>query len=389
MRQIRYIYIVIMMILAYSCKQDELCYDHNHYPYVRVNVDLGATGLTFSQLQSYSVIFYPHDDGIISLEDLEEDVQKFRIQTAYDFTVQVKPGTYDVLLYSDYTGQVAFSSTGDYELISAYAITSKNLSYVRSDVGAGVSVIPMPDPVVIGKVEQFVVDDVDVSLSNIKDIHFSGKMATSEFDVEFWIRNSNSMSGLRAYVGRVNNSYYISQQRGVSDGEYDMYVGEDGDSSDIDGRTVVSYEKFSEVYEVLPEDDLPSYYNTYYYRKYKILGCTFGFTELNDDAGDGGASQVTRSDEDLGGDAGTTSDYSSYIYFVFTLKTGEVEVSDLYELDFDKLAAGETIEIGSQDEPAAVLPELIDYGTDNDDGGFKPGVGDWDDEVEVGPYELQ
>lgn len=340
-RGLRYIVCVVVALLALSCKQDELCYDHTHYPYVELEMDLSQTdGLSFSNdLHSYSVIFFPYDDGIISLEDMVKNRQVFRVQSKGDLKMKVMPGLYDVVIYSDYSGQISFGDTDKFEDIYAQAISSKVLGKSR----AGVPQVAMPEDFVVAKFEKYEVKDYGKSVneSMSQPLKVVAVQATETYKFELYIENADSMKSIESYMGLIDSKYYITQQRS-NNGSCEMYVADDD-------AHVTHYPPSGSNHVGLTE----------------IEAITFGFTPDPSDP------------DNLVG--------KPYIYFMVTLMDGKNFEIKKIEFDLEEYNKNGKIVLGSRTDPVFSLPKFIS-GSESGDGGFIPEVEDWDKEEEIGPY---
>ncbi len=355
MSRLRIIICMLVIHTLFGCKQSELLRSYPNYLKTLISVDLSATEYTFEDdLLSYNVIFYPIDDGIMPLDELEP--QSFRIQKESDFEITIAPGDYQVVMYSDYSGQNAFYSKETYGDIYCEAQSQATLSGNKSDID-GVEYAAEPDPLVVANMDLVTIEDrgQGTGLSG-QTVTFAARQVTTRLKARVWLTNPRSVSSYTGHVGCVDSRYYLTQDQ-TNMGGYGISF-----TSDNSGLVTMSGTNSDGV--------SVGYLN--------IQVEMFGFTQRNSTKyTDVVSTVVTRALNDVAeGDA--------YLYIDIDLP-GYSDVQTEFKFDISEyinaLERGEegnlTIDIGSSDETDIVLPEMINDGGDDDDGGFDVNVGDW------------
>ncbi len=350
---------MVVTYALFGCKQSELLYSYPNYPKTKIEVDLSATDYTFEDdLLSYSVIFYPIDDGIIPLDKLEP--KAFRMQRESDFEISIAPGDYNVVMYSDYSGQNAFYSKDSYDEIYCEA-QSQASSTANNGKGDGdLFFAAEPDPMVVANMDKVTIDNSGQGMGlSGQVVTFPARQVTTRFNARVWMTNPRSIKTYDGHVGYVDSRYYISQDQTNLGGYVIAYT------PDNSGIVTLSNDNSN--------GDAVGYLN--------IQIELFGFTqESSTKYTDAEAASMTRVQNNVAaGDA--------YLHIHLTYP-GVSDAPTDFKFDIadkiNELEKGEegsvTIEIGTADSPEMNLPKMINDGDDESDGGFDVGVGDWDDE---------
>ncbi|MFR9650210.1 MAG: DUF5119 domain-containing protein [Rikenellaceae bacterium] len=336
----KYIAIILCAVGLTSCHLDELCYDHNHYPMLELEVDLSIANTTFDELQSYMMIFYPIDDGMMELEDLTPTYK--RVQNLNNMTISLSPGKYRAVMYSDYSGQNFFYETDDYDAIYCEAfsyefyskLVAKYSSVTRS---LGYEYAPEPELLVTAVIDEFEILESDVAGGELsgQKLTFTPTRATHTIEITCYVENITSISSFMGELGKVDSRYYITQQR-YNHSNYALLL---SDSN----TEFIYYTDGSNNGEI------------------QIKLTSFGFTEVESE------------------DGGTEADYA-YLYLEFELHDGTTTTFDPFDIS-EEVNLG--IDINYEDLsiviPSTVELPYVESGDSSNSMG-SVSVGDWGDE---------
>lgn len=332
------ILLVLCTVVGISCQRDDLCYDHPHYPKIKIEVDLSNTAQTFGNLQSYRVIFYPIDDGVMPLEKLKPI--EHTIQSASDFYFSIAPGRYKVVLFNNYESGNQFYNTDSYENICVKAVSSNPI--YRGNTRSGLELMPIPEPdvLVVANMDELVVGSGDSPTQQVAT--FVAREVTEVVNISIVVNGLKYAKSVSAQLGEVFGTHFLTSDN-KADSECLLLLQGDSyklGSNGVDGVvTINGIRTFG-----LKRDAAGNFQHNYIYLDFLMIDNTSITAQL---------------------------DLAEYL-------NGVYDDSGLFNLT-----------LGSPQDPfdAIELPE-IKLPVGGGDGGFGADVSEWGDEIEI-PLELQ
>lgn len=338
MKKVRSIYILsVFILLLGGCKFDDLCYDHPHYPKTRINIDLSDVNKSFEDLQSFMVIFYPVDDGVLPLDLLRPTYHT--IQSSQDYYVSLAPGQYKAVAYNNYSGKNLFSNRDDYE--NLYMDTATGLAGKYRGQATKVPYMREPDFLVADRMDSLTIQASGGGKGEVSGqvITFKPQRVTLDIHVEIVVKNLSSMMEYIGEVGELDGRFYMGAKR------YDM--GGFAIPVDVDNSRIVfdSNQKDGCIY---------------------LSMTSLGFTD-----------RVSKSSD-------TNKANKAYLYVDFKLRDNSMFHVDPFDLtdmarNAEIVDGGITLGVGIDGSPypPVVLPEVMGGG------GIHTDVGNWGKEENV------
>ena len=211
MKSARFLLAALILLSALSgitsCYRDDLCYEHPHFPKIRIEVDLSEANLTFDELKSYMVLFIPIDDGVMPLEQLKPI--EHRIQSAEDYYISLAPGQYRVYIYNDYSGQNRISYQGSFDDLMVEAVSASS-KYRSKGIVMGRPYTPEPDILVFDKIDTLTIAPTESSVSD-QVIRLTPKRLTLTVNIQAKVMNLASVSEYIGELGEMDTRCYIAK----------------------------------------------------------------------------------------------------------------------------------------------------------------------------------
>ncbi len=179
--------IILLSLFMFSCT-DPLCYDHPHYAKVNFIFDDKAV----DTLDSYKIILYPIDDGIMDLELL--DAQEHILANSKTASLSIRPGMYDIVMFNTDSGQTEFFNSDTYQ--SIYTVGTSLEYRAKEGVVMENTTIAEPGQIYAAHLNNYEITSSTVALEAVE--------ITQKLRLKVDVKN---LCYVQSYVGEIGSLY--------------------------------------------------------------------------------------------------------------------------------------------------------------------------------------